>query len=313
MQNGIPLTAEQQLAADRALRRPGRLGHRLMRAALRRARGRGPATPRSSGASRSPRTWAAPATRWSSHWPERIRDAGGLRSQFTHVHRRRRRPSSKPPGSPSPKPVDGIEQKPMHGTSFLYTLRPTPARPSGTPSSTSRSSATGRCTRTAGGWRCRIDRGSPGTRHPDDAEAVRARASGTPTQDPVGALLPARRLHPGQRPRRRAPREGRGAARSCSGRRPRSTTSCRCWRGLSFFFGILPPLPDSTTFSSAATSRTSPPGMIPRDLQPLLRDQRRARSIPDRGAEGVIVAEADHLGGFSLYVARRQAASTPTR
>ena len=29
--------------------------------------------------------------------------------------------------------------------------------------------------------------------------------------------------------------------------------------------------------------------------------------IPEGGAEGVIVAEADHLGGFSLFVAGRQA------
>ena len=43
------------------------------------------------------------------------------------------------------------------------------------------------------------------------------------------------------------------------------------------------------------------PGMIPRIYN-------RSYSItadlvvPDGGAEGVIVAEADHLGGFSLYV-----------
>ena len=43
----------------------------------------------------------------------------------------------------------------------------------------------------------------------------------------VGAVLPARRLHPGQRPRRGAPGEARTSSRSSSGRRPRSTTSCR--------------------------------------------------------------------------------------
>ena len=34
--------------------------------------------------------------------------------------------------------------------------------------------------------------------------------------------------------------------------------------------------------------------------------------IPPSGAEGVIVAEADHLGGFSLFVAYCKL-STPTR
>ena len=53
--------------------------------------------------------------------------------------------------------------------------------------------------------------------------------------------------------------------------------------------------------SSAATSRTCSPGMIPR-----IYNRSYAISadlvVPPDGAEGVIVAEADHLGGFTLYV-----------
>ncbi len=54
-------------------------------------------------------------------WPERIRDAGGLRSQFTHCI------DIGPTileaaGIPEPKVVDGIAQKPMEGTSFLYSF-----------------------------------------------------------------------------------------------------------------------------------------------------------------------------------------------
>ena len=49
------------------------------------------------------------------------------------------------------------------------------------------------------------------------------------------------------------------------------------------------------------TSRTSHPGMIPR-----IYNRSYAISadlvVPDGGVEGVIVAEADHLGGFSLFV-----------
>ena len=41
--------------------------------------------------------------------------------------------------------------------------------------------------------------------------------------------------------------------------------------------------------------------MIPHDLQPLVHDHRRPGG-PRGGAEGVIVAEADIMGGFSLYV-----------
>ena len=101
MQNGIPLTDEMQLQLVRALRR-----HRCSGAPRSWTRttpppGRGPATRRSSGASRSARTSAAPATRWSCTGPTRITDAGGLRSQFTHVidvgaddPRRRRHPGA---------------------------------------------------------------------------------------------------------------------------------------------------------------------------------------------------------------------------
>ena len=54
-------------------------------------------------------------------WPERIKDAGGLRSQFTHCI------DIGPTileaaGIPEPKVVDGTAQKPMEGTSFLYTF-----------------------------------------------------------------------------------------------------------------------------------------------------------------------------------------------
>jgi arylsulfatase A-like enzyme len=54
-------------------------------------------------------------------WPKRIQDKGGLRSQFTHVI------DVAPTileaaGIAPPTAVDGIEQMPLHGTSFLYTF-----------------------------------------------------------------------------------------------------------------------------------------------------------------------------------------------
>ena len=86
------------------------------------------------------------------HWPERIHDTGGLRSQFTHVidvapddPRRRRDPGARDrrrdrTGADARLDVRGVAS-------------PTPARPSTAPSSTSRRSATAPCTRTAGGSR----------------------------------------------------------------------------------------------------------------------------------------------------------------
>ena len=70
---------------------------------------------------------------------------------------------------------------------------------------------------------------------------------------------------------------------------------------LSTFFGILPPIPEETTFEFRGDVQNVMPGMIPRIYN-------RSYAItadlvvPEGGAEGVIVAKADHLGGFTLYV-----------
>ena len=55
------------------------------------------------------------------HWPDRIDEQGGLRSQFAHVI------DIAPTildiaGIPEPDTVDGIEQEPMHGTTFAPSL-----------------------------------------------------------------------------------------------------------------------------------------------------------------------------------------------
>ena len=55
------------------------------------------------------------------HWPNRISDRGGLRSQFTHVI------DVAPTileaaGLPEPTMVNGVQQSPMEGTSMLYTF-----------------------------------------------------------------------------------------------------------------------------------------------------------------------------------------------
>ena len=76
--------------------------------------------------------------------------------------------------------------------------------------------------------------------------------------------------------------------------------------GLSFYFGMIPPLPTQTKYTYHGDVQNVASGMIPR-----IYNHSYAISadlvIPEGGAEGVIVAEADHLGGFSLFVAGRQA------
>ena len=64
---------------------------------------------------------------------------------------------------------------------------------------------------------------------------------------------------------------------------------------------MLPPIPEQTTFEFRGDVQDVMSGMIPRIYN-------RSYAItadlvvPEGGAEGVIVAEADHLGGFTLYV-----------
>lgn len=70
---------------------------------------------------------------------------------------------------------------------------------------------------------------------------------------------------------------------------------------LSSFFGITPPLENTGAIEYRGDVQDVAPGMIPR-----IYNRSYAISadlvVPDEGAEGVIVAEADHLGGFSLFV-----------
>jgi arylsulfatase len=70
---------------------------------------------------------------------------------------------------------------------------------------------------------------------------------------------------------------------------------------LTSFFGIVPPLPATPRYEFRGDVQNLLPGMIPR-----IYNHSYSISadlvVPEGGAEGVIVAEADHLGGFSLFV-----------
>ena len=121
MQNGIPLTDEMQLQLSERYGGIDAWGSRDHGPALLAPRGRGPATRRSSGASRSAPTSAGRATRWSSTGPTASPTAAGCaRSSPTSSTSRRRSWTS--PGIPAPADVDGIEQEPLHGVTFADSL-----------------------------------------------------------------------------------------------------------------------------------------------------------------------------------------------
>jgi arylsulfatase len=71
--------------------------------------------------------------------------------------------------------------------------------------------------------------------------------------------------------------------------------------GFSVLFGILPPLPTQTRFPIAGGVDNIQRGMVPRIYGRSYAIEADLR-VPDGGAEGVIVAFADFIGGFGLWV-----------
>ena len=70
---------------------------------------------------------------------------------------------------------------------------------------------------------------------------------------------------------------------------------------LAGFFGMVPPLPETARYEFRGDVQNVLSGMIPRIYNHSYTITAEL-VIPPGGAEGVIVAEADHLGGFSLFV-----------
>ena len=69
----------------------------------------------------------------------------------------------------------------------------------------------------------------------------------------------------------------------------------------SIFFGILPPLPTVTRFAFNGDVQNVQRGMVPHVFGRSYAIEAELE-IPDAGAEGVIIANADFIGGFALWV-----------
>ena len=229
-------------------------------------------------------------------WPERIRERGGLRSQFAHCI------DIGPTileaaGIPQAKVVDGIEQEPMHGTSFVYTFDDAGAAERHTVQYWE--TFGNRAIYKDGWWACaKLDRipwdGTPAT--------IARFAPGTydPEQDTWELYyLP----------------DDFSQARDLAAEQPEKLAELKelFWQeaernhvlpllsGLSIFFGILPPMPTVTRTTFYGDVENIASGMIPRVYGRSYAIEAEL-VIPEAGAEGVIVAEADEMGGFSLWV-----------
>jgi arylsulfatase len=71
--------------------------------------------------------------------------------------------------------------------------------------------------------------------------------------------------------------------------------------GYAVFFGMLPPMPTTTRFEYFGDVQNVSTTMIPRIIGRSYAIEAEVR-VPDAGAEGVLVAFADFIGGFALWV-----------
>jgi arylsulfatase len=229
-------------------------------------------------------------------WPSRIRPDGKPRSQFAHCI------DIAPTvleaiGLPQPTAVDGIDQEPMDGTSFLHTFDDAAAEERHTVQYFENFGS--RAIYQDGWWACaRLDKApwdlspetlqrfAPGNYDPDEDvwelyylpdDFSQARDLATEHPDKLAELV-ALWWQEAER-NRVLPLLG----------------------GIAVMFGSLPPLPTTTRFTFKGGVQNIQRGMVPRIFGRSYAIEARL-VIPDGGAQGVIVANGDFIGGFALWV-----------
>ncbi len=229
-------------------------------------------------------------------WPEQIADGGELRTQFGHVI------DVAPTileiaGIPQPQTVDGIQQEPMHGVSFGATFADAAAPEFRTQQYFETIGNRGMYK--DGWWLAMKTERIPWVVTPDalkpyapgvwDPDAGPAELYYLPDDFTQAHDLAATHLDKVQE------------LKDLFWQEAEKYRVLPLLATLSTFFGILPPIDNKTTFEFRGDVQNVLSGMIPR-----IYNHSYVISadlfVPEGGAEGVIVAEADHLGGFSLYV-----------
>jgi len=229
-------------------------------------------------------------------WPRRIEAKGDLRTQFTHCI------DIAPTvlelaGIPEPTHVDGIEQEPMDGTSFAYTLDDAAAEERHTVQYFEMLGS--HAIYKEGWWACsRLDK-IPWDFTPETMQKF-APGMYDPEQD-VWELyyLP----------------DDFSQAKNIADKHPDKVAELKelFWQeaernnvlpllgAFSVFLGDLPPLPTITRFMYGSTVQNVQTTMIPRIIGRSYAIEANVY-VPEGGAEGVLVAFADFIGGFALWV-----------
>ncbi|MGD2050774.1 MAG: sulfatase-like hydrolase/transferase, partial [Chloroflexota bacterium] len=230
-------------------------------------------------------------------WPDRIKPDDQIRGQFTHCI------DVTPTileviGIPEPKVVDGIEQEPMDGTSFAFTFEDAKAAERHTVQYFEMYGS--RAIYKDGWWACsRLDK-LPWDFSPATLSRFRPGSGYDPEQDPWELYyLP----------------DDFSQAKDLAAENPEKLAELKelFWQeaehnqvlpllgGLTVFFGILPPMEMVTRYSFAGDVQNVSTTVIPR-IYGRSYSIEAELEVPEGGAEGVLCAFADFIGGFSLWV-----------
>jgi len=230
-------------------------------------------------------------------WPGHIKPGGELRSQFTHCI------DLAPTildaaGIPEPKTVDGIEQEPMDGTSFLHTFDDPDAKERHTVQYFEVLGA--RAIYKDGWWACaKLDK-APWDLSPETLAKWGPGSGWDPNHDDWELYyLP----------------DDFSQARNIAAEHPDKLAELKelFWQeaernralpllgSICVFYGILPPLPTVTRYTFAGDVQNVQKGLVPRIAGRSYAIEAEL-NVPDGGAEGVIVANADFIGGWALWI-----------
>jgi arylsulfatase len=231
-------------------------------------------------------------------WPSRIKPDPAVRSQFTHVI------DVAPTileaaGLPEPKTVDGIAQEPMDGSSFLFSFGDAAAPERHTQQYFEMFGS--RAMYKDGWWAASRPNRLPWDISPQALAAYGPASDWDPDRDTGWELYDLSRDF--------------SQAHDVAAEHPGKVTELQeLWwaeaernrvlplmAGVSVMYGILPPLPTVTRFRFAEGVQNIQRGMAPRIFGRSYAIEASVH-VPESGAEGVLVANADFMGGFALWV-----------
>lgn len=231
-------------------------------------------------------------------WPNKIKPDDEMRTQFTHCI------DVGPTilevaGIPEPKMVDGIEQEPMDGISFAYTFDNPDVDEHHTVQYFEMLGS--RAIYKDGWWAASKPDRIPWDFSPETLQRFGPETDWNPDEDAPWELY-------------YLPEDFSQAKDIAADNQDKVKELQDLWwdeadknhvlplmGGVSAMYGILPPMPTVTRSIFAGDVQNVLPGMIPRIYGRSYVIEAELL-VPESGAKGVIVANADFLGGFSLWV-----------